>query len=91
MVYSIKKTTELNIQVLNEFGSLLDEMEAKLRIFSHELLEGLLCVFVVAYRYPEKRTALNVHGGLLEVCGRHFSQSFEPAHLIPTQIGRAHV
>ena len=49
MVYSIKETTELNIQVLNEFGSLLDEMEAKLRIFPHELLEGLLCIFVVTY------------------------------------------
>src|SRR3546814_1625307 len=78
----------LNVQRLDEAGVFLDEGEAQLRLAPHELLDQLgrlflLCAGILVGRAgdgdPQQRAPARVHGGFLELLGRHLAEALEAA------------
>ena len=54
-------TCWLNVEVLAEDGSFLDELEAGLGVFAHEFLEGFVGIRAVFYHNADKDALVLIH------------------------------
>ena len=66
----------LDIQVLDALGMGLDEGLARRYLFTHQDAEGLIGFNRIRYAHLKQGPGLRVHGGLPELLGGHFTQTF---------------